>query len=52
MNTQQAQANSQIYINIPREDRVISPLKNYLDSNFDVLDAATNNRNADNKYIS
>ena len=30
-------ANSQIYINIPREDSLISLLKSYLDLNFDVL---------------
>ena len=40
-------ANSQIYINIPREDSLISLLKSYLDLNFDVLNAATNNRYAD-----
>ena len=34
-------ANSQIYINVPREDRVISLLNSYLDLNFDVLHAAT-----------
>ena len=44
-------ANSQIYINIPREDSVISLLNSYLDLNFDVLHAATNNRNADNNEI-
>ena len=44
-------ANSQIYINIPREDSVISPLKSYLDLNFDVLHAATNNRYADGNDI-
>ena len=36
-------ANSQIYINIPREDSVVSLLNSYLDFNFDVLHAATNN---------
>ena len=36
-------ANSQIYINIPREDSLISLLKSFLDLNFDVLNAATNN---------
>ena len=41
-------ANSQIYINIPREDSVISLLNSYLDLNFDVLHAATNNRYVDN----
>ena len=44
-------ANSQIYINIPREDSVISLLNSYLDLNFDVIHAATNNRYADNKHI-
>ena len=37
-------ANSQIYINIPREDSVISLLNSYLKLNFDVLHAADNNR--------
>ena len=37
-------ANSQIYIIIPREDSVISLLNSYLELNFDVLHAATNNR--------
>ena len=36
-------ANSQKYINKPREDSLISLLKSYLDLNFDVLYAATNN---------
>ena len=40
-------ASSQIYINIPREDSLISFFKNYLDLNFDVLNAATNNRYVD-----
>ena len=40
-------ANSQIYINIPREYSLISFLKIYLDLNFDVLHAATNNRCVD-----
>ena len=39
-------ANSQIYINITREDSVISLLNSYLDLNFDVVHAATNNRYA------
>ena len=39
--------NSQIYINIPREDSVISLLNSYLDLNFDVLHAAIGNRYAD-----
>ena len=37
-------ATSQININIPREDSVVSLLKNYLETNFDVLHAATNNK--------
>ena len=40
-------ANSQVYINIPREDSVISLLNSYIELNFDVLHAATNNRYAD-----
>ena len=40
-------ANSQVYINIPREDSVISLLTSYLELNFDVLQAATNNRYVD-----
>ena len=44
-------ANSQICINIPREDIVFNLLNSYLDSNFDVLHAANNHRYADNKYI-
>ena len=44
-------ANSQIYINIPREDSVISLLYSYLNLNFDVVHAATNNRYADNNNI-
>ena len=40
-------ANSQIYINIHREDSVISLLNIYLDLNFDVLHAATGNRFSD-----
>ena len=39
--------NSQVYINIPREDSVISLLNSYLELNFDVLHAATNNRDVD-----
>ena len=39
--------NSQIYINIPREDSVISLLKSYLEKNFDVLRADNGNRYAD-----
>ena len=43
--------NSHIYINIPREDSVISLLNNYLELNFDVLQAATGNRYADGADI-
>ena len=39
--------NSQININIPREDSVISLVNSYLDLNFDLLQAATDNRYAD-----
>ena len=35
---------SQIYINIPREDSVISFLKSYLDINFEVVKRADNSR--------
>ena len=44
-------ANSQIYINIPREDSVVSLLNSYLDLNFDVLHAATNNRYVDGNDV-
>ena len=44
-------ANSQIYINIPREGSVISILNSYLDLDFDVVHAATNNRYADGNDI-
>ena len=44
-------ANSQIYINLPREDSLISSLKSFLDLNFDVLHAATNNRYIDNDIV-
>ena len=40
-------ANSQVYINIPREDSVISLLNSYLELNFDVLQATTDNRYVD-----
>ena len=40
-------ANSQVYINFPREDSVISLLNSYLELNFDVLHAATNNKYVD-----
>ena len=39
--------NSQIYINIPREDSVISLLNSYNELNFDVLRATTRSRYAD-----
>ena len=42
---------SQVYINIHREDCVISLLNSYIDLNFDVLHAATNNRYADGDNI-
>ena len=40
-------ANSPIYINIPQDHSLISLLKGYLDLNFDLLHAATNNRYVD-----
>ena len=43
--------NSQVYINIPREDSVISLLNSYLEINFDVIHAANNNRYVDGKNI-
>ena len=43
--------NSQIYINIPREDSVISLLNSYLELNFDVLQAVSGNRYADGADI-
>ena len=39
--------NSQVYINIPKEGSVISLLNSYLELNFDVLHAGTNNRYVD-----
>ena len=36
--------NSQVFIIIPREGSVISLLNSYLELNFDVINAATNNR--------
>ena len=39
--------NSQIYINIPREDSVSSLLNSYIELKFDVLKATTSNRYAD-----
>ena len=44
-------ANSQVYINIAREDSVISLLNSYLELKFDVLHAATNNRYIDGNDI-
>ena len=44
-------ANSQIYINIPREESLISLLKSYIDLHFDVLNAATSNRYIDTDDI-
>ena len=43
--------NSQIYINIPREDSVISLLTSYLELDFDVLHAGTHNRYVDGNNI-
>ena len=43
--------NSQIYINIPREDSVISLLNSYIELNFDVLKATTSNRYEDTDDI-
>ena len=44
-------ANSQVYINTAREDSVISLLNSYLELNFDVLQAVTNNRYVDGNNI-
>ena len=44
-------ANSQVYINIPREDSVISLLNSYLEINFDVLRADNSNRYLDGNDI-
>ena len=44
-------ANSQIYINIPREDSLISLINSYFDLNFDVVRAGNNNRYVDNTEI-
>ena len=44
-------ANSQVYINIPREDSVISLLNSYLELNFDVLRADNSNRYLDGNDI-
>ena len=40
-------ANSQIYINLPRDDSVISLLNSYLELNFDVLRVDNSNRYVD-----
>ena len=40
-------ANSQIYINLPREDSVISLLNSYIELNFDVLRVDNSNRYVD-----
>ena len=45
-------ANSQTYINIPREDSFISLVKSYLDLIFDILHATANNRYVDKNDIS
>ena len=44
-------ANSQTYINIPREDSIISLLNSYLELNFDVLKAESNDRYANTDDI-
>ena len=44
-------ANSQIFINIPRDDSVVSLLISYLDLYSDVLQAASNDRYAENSDI-
>ena len=43
--------NSQIYINIPREDSVISLLNSYLDLRFEVIKRVDNSRYADGNDI-
>ena len=43
--------NSQVYINIPRENSVISLLNSYLELDFDVLHAGINNRYVDGNNI-
>ena len=43
--------NSQIYINIPREDSVISLLNSYLDLNFEVIKKDDNSRYANGNDI-
>ena len=44
-------ANSQIYINIPRGDSVISLLNSYIELNFDVLRTDNSNRYVDDNEI-
>ena len=44
-------ASSQIYMNIFMTDSVISFLNSYLELNFDVLEAASNNRYVDTSDI-
>ena len=44
-------ANSQVYINIPREVSVLSLINSYIELNFDVLHAGNNNRYVDNNEI-
>ena len=44
-------ANSQIYINIPREDSLISLLNSYIDLNFDVVHGVNINRYENNTEI-
>ena len=44
-------ASSQIYINIPREDSLISLLNSYIDLNFDVLHANDDTRYVNNDEI-
>ena len=44
-------ANSQIYINIPREGSLISLLNSYIDLNSDVVHGVNNDRYADNNEI-
>ena len=43
--------NSQVYINIPREDSVISLLNSYLDLNFEVIEKADDSRYANGNDI-
>ena len=43
--------NSQVYINVPREDSVISLLNTYLELDFDKLHAGTNNRYVDGNNV-